>query len=379
MRRALAALTATLALIACGTPPKPAVLLSFEELRAGDNAIALQERQPELYAEAEAAYRRALAAWEDDEPDDATHHTRIAHTVWRTAVARSQVEDRRDAQKAAQKRLSAAEEALADANRRKALAEDGIARQTRIIEVQTRLAAAEANTRQVKRAAAAQAAVDAAAMEIQRAERIDAAQHAPGPYNKATAALKLALDQLSAGDYRAAEATAELVVTDARAAVTAAQPAWDLQQTMRDREARLRAILEAGAQIPGAEARLEARGAVITLRDLFATGKSSILPERQLAVQLAARVAQDQLPFKLIIEGHTDNRGRKQANLDISRDRAQAVAGFMMGQGVANERLTVVGRGDDEPIADNSTRDGRAQNRRVDIVFLRPTKAELAQ
>lgn len=378
MNRLAAAALLTL-LTACGTPPKPAVLLSYEELRRGDGAAALAARQPELHGEAEAAYQRALAAYEDNEPDDATHHTRVAHILWRTAVAKSQIEDRRDAAKAAKKRLETAEDALQDATRRKALAEDGINRQTRIIEMQLRLAEAEANTRQVKRAADAQSAVDAAALKVQEAERLDAARHAPGQFNKASAALKLALDQLTAGDYRAAEQSAALVAADADAAITAARPHFALDQQMRDIDTRMRAILDAAAQIPGAEARLEARGAVITLRDLFAAGKRDILPERQLAVQLAARVAKDQPAFKLIVEGHTDNRGGKTQNLEVSRDRAQAVAGFMMGQGVDGQRITALGRGDDEPIADNSTADGRAQNRRVDIVFIRPTRAELAQ
>lgn len=369
----------TTTLLACGTPPKPAVLLSFEELRRGESAATLAAREPELHAQAELAYKRALLAYEDDEPDDATHHTRVAHILWRTALAKSQAEDRRDAAKAARNRLETAEETLADATRRKALAEDAIARQTRILEMQTRLAEAEANTRQIKRAQDAQTAVDAAARKLQEAERLDAARHAPGEFNKAAAALKLALDQLAATDYRAAETTAALVATDADAAIAAARPHHQLDQKMRDTEARLRNILDAAAQIPQAEARLEARGAVITLRDLFATGKSDLLPDRQLSVQLVARIAKDQPDFKVIIEGHTDNRGGKAQNLEVSRLRAQAVAGFMMAQAVDGLRLTALGRGDDEPIADNSTPTGRAQNRRVDIVFIRPSRAELAQ
>ncbi|HKU39371.1 MAG TPA: OmpA family protein, partial [Polyangiales bacterium] len=71
---------------------------------------------------------------------------------------------------------------------------------------------------------------------------------------------------------------------------------------------------------------------------------------------------------RLRVEGHTDNAGRKKANLDLSRRRAAAVRSYLIEKQVASERLESEGYGDTKPIAPNKTRTGRAQNRRVDFI-----------
>lgn len=65
------------------------------------------------------------------------------------------------------------------------------------------------------------------------------------------------------------------------------------------------------------------------------------------------------------IEGHTDSEGEADYNLGLSERRAQAAADYLMSKGIAEGRLTVVGKGEAEPIADNETAEGRALNRRV--------------
>lgn len=72
--------------------------------------------------------------------------------------------------------------------------------------------------------------------------------------------------------------------------------------------------------------------------------------------------------------GHTDNTGSASHNLDLSVRRAQSVSGVMMANGVTPSRLRVVGAGEDQPIASNLTDEGKAQNRRVEIV-IRPNEA----
>ena len=68
--------------------------------------------------------------------------------------------------------------------------------------------------------------------------------------------------------------------------------------------------------------------------------------------------------------GHTDNTGSAQHNLDLSQRRAGAVSSILIGAGVAAHRVQSIGRGEDQPAASNLTPEGRAQNRRVDIVIL---------
>ncbi|WP_308437952.1 OmpA family protein [Comamonas sp. JC664] len=70
---------------------------------------------------------------------------------------------------------------------------------------------------------------------------------------------------------------------------------------------------------------------------------------------------------KVRVEGHTDNRGNPDYNLDLSQRRADAVVHYLMSKGVARERLEAKGFGPAQPIADNDTTAGRAKNRRVEF------------
>lgn len=72
--------------------------------------------------------------------------------------------------------------------------------------------------------------------------------------------------------------------------------------------------------------------------------------------------------LKLKVEGHTDSTGDPEANLKLSLDRAEAVVAALIGAGIARDRLTAAGHGASRPIADNATDNGRAKNRRVELV-----------
>lgn len=73
---------------------------------------------------------------------------------------------------------------------------------------------------------------------------------------------------------------------------------------------------------------------------------------------------------KIRVEGHTDDRGRDDLNLKLSQRRADAVKAYLMKKGLEEDRLEAVGYGESKPVADNKTRAGRAQNRRVDFVIV---------
>ncbi len=72
--------------------------------------------------------------------------------------------------------------------------------------------------------------------------------------------------------------------------------------------------------------------------------------------------------LNLIVEGHTDSIGNPEDNLELSRERAEAVVNALIDKDVDSQRLTSQGYGDTRPIADNDTPDGRAKNRRVELV-----------
>ena len=71
--------------------------------------------------------------------------------------------------------------------------------------------------------------------------------------------------------------------------------------------------------------------------------------------------------LKMIIEGHNDNVGNPGSNKTLSEQRASSVKTALVNKGISTDRIKTVGYGQDKPIADNSTEDGKAKNRRVEI------------
>jgi len=113
----------------------------------------------------------------------------------------------------------------------------------------------------------------------------------------------------------------------------------------------------------------DARGTIISMADiLFATGKADLQPDLKVSLGKIAGILIVYKEPKLVVEGHTDNVGTKEYNQKLSENRAANVKNFLIEQGVAAERLISVGKGFDVPIADNSTKDGQAKNRRVELI-----------
>jgi outer membrane protein OmpA-like peptidoglycan-associated protein len=102
----------------------------------------------------------------------------------------------------------------------------------------------------------------------------------------------------------------------------------------------------------------------------FATGKSTILADSFSLLQQVVDVIIRNNVKKVLIEGHTDNRGAKPANQTLSEQRARAVADYLISQGVDPKRLDSAGYGDSKPIAPNLTARGRELNRRVEFIVV---------
>ncbi len=147
------------------------------------------------------------------------------------------------------------------------------------------------------------------------------------------------------------------------------------QQIAAEKEARAaaekRAAQSAADLAKLATVKQEPRGLVITLSGgvLFASGKSELLPEAQVKLNSVAEALTQQDPdSKMIVEGHTDSQGGASFNQDLSQRRAQSVRDYLVSRGVASDRVTSQGFGSSRSIADNKSAEGRANNRRVEIV-----------
>jgi len=100
----------------------------------------------------------------------------------------------------------------------------------------------------------------------------------------------------------------------------------------------------------------------------FDVNKATIKPESKPVVDQIVEILKTDDALKISIEGHTDNSGNADNNKVLSKQRAQAVADALSGQGIDKQRLNIVGWGQTKPIADNATEEGRAKNRRVELV-----------
>ena len=152
--------------------------------------------------------------------------------------------------------------------------------------------------------------------------------------------------------------------------LAAQQTALEAERKAREEaEAKAAAALSSLEEI--AKVQEDKRGLVITLSGavLFKTGDSALLPIAEQQLQKVAEALMEQDESKIIrVEGHTDDRGSSGVNYRLSLSRAQSVRAFLVSQGVKPDRIVAIGKGEDTPIANNKTAEGRANNRRVEIV-----------
>ncbi|WP_028979701.1 OmpA family protein [Sporocytophaga myxococcoides] len=112
-------------------------------------------------------------------------------------------------------------------------------------------------------------------------------------------------------------------------------------------------------------------GATVVLKNIFFdSGKSDLRPESTIELQKLVKLLQENPAIKIEISGHTDNTGNADANLALSKTRAQKVSEYLFSSGVSNNRLIYKGYGSTKPIADNSTEEGRQKNRRTEFKIL---------
>ena len=142
-------------------------------------------------------------------------------------------------------------------------------------------------------------------------------------------------------------------------------------ERQRREEAEKRAAQAAADLAKFATVKQEPRGMVITLSGsiLFATNKSDLLPSAQMKLNEVAAALNKQDPKStIVVEGYTDSQGTANYNQDLSQRRARSVRDYLISRGIASSRVTAEGFGLTRPIADNESPEGRANNRRVEIV-----------
>jgi len=224
--------------------------------------------------------------------------------------------------------------------------------QERIASEQAAAAETARKEAEAKAAADAAAAKRLADQEAQRQAQLAAANEA-------------ALRAKAKADADAAQAAAQ-----AQANALAAREAAAKAETERVRAAAEKARRELLDQLNRVlETKDTPRGLVVNMAEtLFDTGKYDLRPEAREKLARLSGILAIHPELHLDVEGHTDNTGGLDINQKLSEQRADAVAKYLVGQGVSEKNLKSAGFADTHPIADNSTPDGRKKNRRVEII-----------
>jgi len=146
------------------------------------------------------------------------------------------------------------------------------------------------------------------------------------------------------------------------------------EQLSIEQQARIDAeLIAANALAELAAVKEEERGLVITLSGsvLFASNESTLLPAAQDRLNKVADALLVSKEKHLIIEGFTDSQGSAESNISLSQRRADAVRSYLISRGYPGDLINTQGIGEERPVADNNSAEGRANNRRVEIVVER--------
>ena len=127
-------------------------------------------------------------------------------------------------------------------------------------------------------------------------------------------------------------------------------------------------------EIPGAEVTRVGEGINVTFNEdqgvYFDTNKSAVQGTSETTLNSMADILKEYPKSNVLVEGHTDNAGPDDYNMDLSQQRATSVSDYLISQGIAKSRLTTKWYGENQPVADNDTKEGKAKNRRVELAIV---------
>jgi outer membrane protein OmpA-like peptidoglycan-associated protein len=187
------------------------------------------------------------------------------------------------------------------------------------------------------------------------------------------AELSVALAGQAAAQAQKEQATRETLASlqQARGELTTTKQQLEIERKARqEAEKRARDALDKLSVAAALAVKEEPRGTVITLPGnvLFASGKWDLLAAAQEKLDHVAEALKNQADHRMVVEGHTDSQGTESSNIELSQKRAQAVRDFLVSRGVPSDIISATGLGQSRPVADNRTAEGRANNRRVEII-----------
>jgi outer membrane protein OmpA-like peptidoglycan-associated protein len=383
MKRALFSLLSLtlVGLVGCATAPKPKELIDLEAMRETREYRRAEEDQADLVTESNAAHKKAVSFWEDEEMDLSKHWAILATTKLRTALslmgqvaAKQKVADnqKRLAEIQAQHKDVLAKIKEADEqlklygqldSARKAAREKEEALKAKLTEAQQR-------EEQQKKLAEAQKKVADAQVAMKMADTVEAEKYAQSDYAGARALMVRAEAALKAENATDASTTADMAKTKAQGAYAAARPKYLAAKKTAERQAQNQALQKDAASIGGVTVKVKTIGQtqqlIIPVLDLFRGYKAVPRPARIATLNDIGNLLKKYPDYPVLVHGYTSGRIRRTQKFAVSQARAQQVASHFVSMGVDIKRMAVSGQGDSNLVAKRWS----TLNDRVEVILL---------
>lgn len=368
MKRTSIAIGIALLLSGCAHPKATAEMTEYQSYGKTTQGEELKIHYPEDLKKSGEYDAQAREMQDDREEADMTYYGHLAWLWWKSAKLKADAKAL-DAERAGlEKDTAQVEKQLAEAQKREKLAEATLKRMADIVALEGKVATSqEANE--------VREAIGQALTALNEAHAVDAHVHAAATFAAAEKKLKMATDALGKGKTKDAMSYAIDAKAGAEEAKAEASPKYASTEADTAKMTKQKAIFDALADVSGAQrAMVEGGGVTVTVVEAFAGSAVTIAPVMEANFNKVADVAKKYTDYGIVIEGHTDSKGSKSKNLQLSDSRAKSVMAHLAAQGVAPDRMTALGKGSAEPVADNKTKDGRSKNRRIEILFVPSSK-----
>jgi outer membrane protein OmpA-like peptidoglycan-associated protein len=376
-------LAVSLCFLGCGHMKRPPELLRLDEL-AKDQAAMTKAKgaAPTQFAAGQEFQKKAENAFTDDEAQPCVLYSTLALTKYNSALEQAKSKVAKERQTKATQRLDTAKKRQAEQEVRRADYDKRITRMEKILALQTRLDAAAQQSAKEKKVISDELTkaksegvleemISKASSQIQAAETLEANKTDPTNLNSAKTYVEQARKAIAEARYANAKDLAKLAVEKATLAVNAAQSEVSKKSQEFDMLRERATLFNEALGIDGIEVKQERRGLVLTLRDMFTAKKVTLETTKSTLLDKIAELAKKYAGYSILVEGYTDSAGRRESNLALSQSRAQSVIDYLIQQHqIKLDRIQSSGYGADKPVSDNSNPAGRAQNRRIEVVFL---------
>jgi outer membrane protein OmpA-like peptidoglycan-associated protein len=371
-------LAAALVFAACATPPRPPELDAFEKLKMNPNYEAARVRAPELVNASDKLFNKSREEWSSNDLEESRRDALMGSIKLKTALALVEQDQSRARVQRANGELARSEDEYVRVAKDLQATSEQISLMQKLADTRSKAEADKVRMAQQlndeQQRASARDKISAAELALRTADTVEAKSYAQTEYSAASDGLERAQTELKAGNYAAASTSADLARTKAEAAVAKARPSFEQTEQSKTNKARDEALARDAAGLSGVTVRLERRGDVqrliLPLHELFVTRKTVLAPGNEAKLDAVAALLKKYPTYSVQIVGHTDKRGKHDELVALSLARAQSVYSAMAMRGVETKRMMATGQGPDEPLSDNRTASGRAQNNRVEIIFV---------